>query len=86
MYIFLANGRSPVTTRHQTHRPGIPMGFVIHVPKCYRRKYRSQGDPLFVDMLREPNFMPYGYGHARFLFSRLSSNSSPRSGIYVNHA
>lgn len=30
--------------------------------------------------------MPYGYGHARFLFSRPSSNSSPRSGIYLNHA
>lgn len=30
--------------------------------------------------------MPYGYGHARFLSSRLNSNSSPRSGIYLNHA
>lgn len=37
-------------------------------------------------MLQEPNFMPYGYGHARFLSSRLNSNSSPRSGIYLNHA
>lgn len=31
--------------------------------------------------------MPYGYGYTSFLSNRLSSNSSsPRSGIYLNHA